>query len=181
MVPLQLCESLRRKFRNSSDCPMAMTLQLMFGYPVHTTTRQGSTEKRGGYREKAALRITSSASVWAGNKSSVTFPLSYVAGNSIVTSVLAEEAVKSSKFMTLSNIRDMHTGRESSLGKQAAELGRGVSKHLWCRKTMFISAHKLTQTLASWRCEPEQSRTISKRDVAIHDSRGEQGYRKELC
>lgn len=123
-------------------------------------------------REKAALRITSSASVWAGNKSSVTFPLGYVAGNSIVTSVLAEEAVKSSKFTTLSNIRDVHAGRERSLGKQTAELGRGVSKHLWCRKTMFISAHKLTQTLASWRCEPEQSRTTSKRDVAVHNSRG---------
>lgn len=132
-------------------------------------------------REKAALRITSSASVWAGNKSSVTFPLGYVAGNSIVTSVLAEEAVKSSKFTTLSNIRDVHTGRERSLGRRAAELSRGVSKHLWCRKTMFISAHELTQTLASWRCEPERSRTTSKRDVAAHDSRGERGYRKELC
>lgn len=132
-------------------------------------------------REKAALRITSSASVWAGNKSSVTFPLGYVAGNSIVTSVLAEEAVKSSKFTTLSNIRDVHTGRERSLGRRAAELGRGVSKHLWCRKTMFISAHELTQTLASWRCEPERSRMTSKWDVAVHDSRGEQDYRKELC
>lgn len=69
----------------------------------------------------------------------------------------------------------------AALASKAAELGRGVSKHLWCRKTMFISAHKLTQTLASWRCEPVQSRTTSKRDVAVHDSRGEQGYRKKLC
>lgn len=115
--------------------------------------------RRSGSRQeplvkgKTALRFTPSlfvGHIFSGRKVRVTLSLRVC---------WQKKRSRHPKSITLSKILCAHTGRGRSWRRQ--KLGRGLSKHLCCRKRPFIFSPRLTQTSVSWSSVTEQSGTAS--------------------
>lgn len=144
----------RKKLHQKFACHLEPSKVLMGS----ATVNKGPGRRSGSRQEplvkgKTALRFTPSlfvGHIFSGRKVRVTLSLRVY---------WQKKRSRHPKSITLSKILCAHTGRGRSWRRQT--LGRGLSKHLCCRKGPFIFSPRLTQTSVSWSSVTEQSGTAS--------------------